>query len=160
MSTELQQDIFDEEQEEVLDEYLSFVSDDLRFAVSARYVTEIITSYSITILPQVPDYVKGIFNLRGQVLPIIDARVRMRQAPNAEEDGKCVIVLNTKEGEVAIGFLVDGVSHVVNISDEEILPPPANSRQELVSGIAHIDNDDYLILNCDKLLEKSRNSIQ
>lgn len=154
MATELQEALLDEEQDDILDEYLSFVSDTLRFAVSARYVTEIITSFSITILPQVPKYVKGIFNLRGQVLPIVDARTRMRQKEsNEDEPGKCVIVLNNKDGEVAIGFLVDGVSHVVNIGDEEILPPPANNRQELVSGIAHVDGDDYLILDCDMLLE-------
>ena len=153
MSSELSGTVLVEEQDTILDEYLSFISDDLRFAVSAKYVTEIIKSFTVTILPRVPSYIKGIFNLRGQVIPIVDARARMRQSPGGDGDaGKCVIVLNNESGEVAIGFLVDGVSHVVNISDDEILPPPANNRQELVNGIAHIEGSDYLILDCAKLI--------
>jgi len=155
MSTELQEMVLVEEQETILDEYLAFLSDELRFAVSAKYVTEIITSFFTTVLPRVPSYVRGIFNLRGQVIPIVDARIRMRQSPGSEDDlGKCVIVLNNSAGEVAIGLLVDGVSHVVNIKEEDILVPPANNKQELVSGIVHIGKDDYLILDCEKLLEK------
>jgi len=154
MATELQETILEEEQEAVLEEYLAFLSDDLRFAVSAKYVTEIITSFFTTVLPRVPSYVKGIFNLRGQVIPIVDARIRMRQTPDdSGDEGKCVIVLNNDAGEVAIGLLVDGVSHVVNIKEEDILVPPANNRQELVNGIVHIGRDDYLILDCEKLLE-------
>jgi len=155
MATELQEIVSIDEQEATLDEYLAFISDDLRFAVSAKYVTEIITSFFATVLPKVPPYVKGIFNLRGQVIPIVDARIRMRQSPgNNDDEGKCVIVLNNSVGEVAIGLLVDGVSHVVNIKDEDILIPPANNKQELVNGIVHIGIDDYLILDCEKLLEK------
>ena len=155
MATELHDTDLFERQEMILDEYLAFISDGLRFAISARYVTEIITSFFITVLPGVPGFIKGIFNLRGQVIPIVDARIRMRQSPNnGDEPGRCVIVLNSAAGEVAIGLLVDGVSHVINIRDEEILVPPANNRQELVSGIVHIGEDDYMIMDFEKLLER------
>lgn len=153
MSTELENTLIAEENEsDILDEYLAFISDGLNFAVSAKFVTEIITNHIITVLPRVPEYVKGLFNLRGQVIPIIDARLRMRQTPDEETDAssKCVIVIECSE--VSIGLLVDGVSHVVNIDDKDILPPPANNRQELVNGIVHIESEDYLILDCEKLV--------
>ena len=154
MSAETEQGIRAGEEEisdTTLDDYLAFVSDGLNFAVSAKYVTEIITNFIITPLPRVPDYIRGIFNLRGQVMPIIDARLRMRQRPDdGTEQNKCVIVIICED--VSIGLLVDGVSHVVNIKTDDILPPLASNRQELVNGIVHINSEDYLVLDCERLV--------
>ncbi|MCL2088585.1 MAG: chemotaxis protein CheW [Oscillospiraceae bacterium] len=134
-----------------MQEYLVFISDELRYVVSAANVIEIITNLSITHMPKVPDYIKGIINLRGQVIPIIDIRLRMYRSPVEYDEECCIIVINMND--VFVGLLVEKVSHVVNIDEENISQPPANKKQELVSGIVNLDNDVYLILDCEKLIQ-------
>jgi purine-binding chemotaxis protein CheW len=133
-----------------LEEYLAFVSDDLNIAVSAQYVIEIITENTITKIPRVPAHIKGMFNLRGQIIPIVDMRIRLRQPVAECTDMTCIIVVQADD--VSIGLQVDMVSHVLNIHKEKILPPPANNTQDLVKGIVHIEDVDYLILDCELLV--------
>ena len=134
-----------------LSEFLAFVSDGLDFAISTKYVTEIITNYQITLLPRVPSHIRGIINLRGQIIPVIDTRIRLRQNPSENRGEVCIIIINIDE--VLMGLLVDNVSHVLNVSRNEILPPPVNNRQELVTGIVHVADASYLVIDCEKLPE-------
>lgn len=135
-----------------LEKYLAFLSDNLKIAVDAKNVIEIITNAKVTAIPKLPSFIKGVMNLRGQIVPVIEARARLRQTPAEYGDGSCVIVL--EEGAVIIGMMVDKVASVLNIAPSHILPPPANNKQELINGIVHLDADDYLILDCDKLMQK------
>ena len=133
------------------DEYLAFVSDDLNYAVSAVYITEIINNHHITHLPKAPDFIKGIINLRGQIIPIVDIRLRMnRPAAASENDEMCIVVIDVNS--VAMGLMVDKVSHVVNIKAADILEPPAGNRQELINGITKIGDTVYLVLDCESLV--------
>ena len=95
--------------------YLLFCSDNLLFGVSADYVVEIITNHAITKLPLVPNYIRGIINLRGQIIPIVDIRLLLGQPSQSDN---CIIILNIED--TLVGILVDtdegGVLHLINQS--------------------------------------------
>ena len=132
-------------------EYLAFVSDGIQFVVSAFNIIEIITNHFVTRLPKVPNYVKGISNLRGQIIPIIDVRLKMNKSDIEYSDNACIIVIDVNS--TVIGLLVESVSYVLKIGDADISPAPAKNKQELVSGIARVGDTVYLMLDCDLIAE-------
>lgn len=139
-------------QKEEAKKYLTFLSDGLTFAVNANSVSEIITNHHITILPMVPLYIQGIINLRGQIIPIIDIRMRMNKPSLMEDNGtSCIIVLDING--VSVGIFVDTVSQVTDVYESNISPMPANSSQELVNGMMSLpDGKVILFLDCELLL--------
>lgn len=130
--------------------FLTFSSDGLTIGVSTNYVTEIITNHAITMLPLVPDYVKGIINLRGQIIPIIDIRLRMGKAPIDYTSTTCIIVLNIDT--IHIGIIVDAVQQVIDIDQSRISAVPVENQQELINGmISYGDRSVILFLDCEEL---------
>ncbi len=131
------------------EKFLIFLTDNLKLGVSAEYVVEIITNHSITYLPMMPNFVRGIINLRGLLIPIIDIRLRLGKEPL--EDA-LVIVLNINGTQ--LGILVDTVDQMVDIPKDDILSIPANSNQTLVSGMCSLPNEGgtMMILDCDQLI--------
>ena len=130
------------------DKYLIFVSDNLFYGIDAEQVVELITEHSITRLPRVPHYVRGIINLRGQIIPIIDIRLRLGK-PEAGEN--CIMVVNVDNN--CVGILVDGVEKMVDIPRDTILPMPTQNPQKLISGICSLaEGGTMLILDCSLLL--------
>ena len=129
--------------------YLICLSDGLRYGLDAEQVVEIITDHTITPLPCVPSYVRGVINLRGQIIPVIDLRLRLGKMPQEE---CCIMVVNV-DNEV-ISILVDGVEKMVDISRGAILPVPTQqSAMKLVSGMCSLPGGNtMLILDCDLLL--------
>ena len=128
--------------------YLICVSDGLFYGIDAEQVVEIITDHTITRLPRVPHYVRGIINLRGQIIPIIDMRLRLGKPP---QEDNCIMVVNV-EGNL-VGILVDGVERMVDIPRESILPMPTQNPQKLISGMCSLpEGATMLILDCDLLL--------
>ena len=131
--------------------FLTFSSDGLTIGVSTNYVTEIITNHAITTLPLVPDYVKGIINLRGQIIPIMDIRLRMGKMPIDYTSTTCIIVLNIDS--ISIGIVVDAVQQVMDIDKERISPVPVENQQELINGmISSGDRSVILFLDCEQLI--------
>ncbi len=131
--------------------FLTFSSDGLTIGVSTNYVTEIITNHAITTLPLVPDYVKGIINLRGQIIPIMDIRLRMGKMPIDYTSTTCIIVLNIDS--TSIGIVVDAVQQVMDIDKERISPVPVENQQELINGmISSGDRSVILFLDCEQLI--------
>lgn len=132
--------------------FLTFSSDGLTIGVSTDYVIEIITNHAITPLPLVPDYVKGIINLRGQIIPIIDIRLRMGKQPIDYTNTTCVIVLNIDS--VHIGVVVDAVQQVLDIDRAKISPVPVENQQELINGmISSGERSVILFLDCEQLTQ-------
>ena len=131
--------------------YLTFVSNGLGFAICSDYVIEIINEHFITHLPRVPDYIKGIINLRGQIIPIMDVRLRMGHPEAALTKETCIIVITVNDN--SIGLFVDKVLHMIDLSDDMISEPPVNNRQEFVNGITHVSDAVYLLLDCELLLK-------
>lgn len=132
--------------------FLTFSSNGLNIGVSTNYVIEIITNHIITVLPLVPDYVNGIINLRGQIIPIIDIRLRMGNPSIDYTNSTCIIVLNINS--VQIGIIVDDVQQVMDIDQSQISPVPVENRQELISGmVSSSDRSVILFLDCEQLLQ-------
>ena len=133
--------------------YLTFYTDNLLFGVNASYVVEIIINHALTSLPMTPDYVKGIINLRGQIIPIIDIRLRIGR-PDAETDSTvCIIVLDIEGTQ--IGILVDRVAQMVDI-DESQLSVSLVSDQQLVSGMISLEGggNTMLVLDCARMISE------
>ena len=131
---------------------LTFTSDGLTIGVSTNYVTEIITNHTITVLPLVPDYVKGIINLRGQIIPIIDIRLRMGKPEIEYTSTTCIIVLNINSAN--IGIVVDSVQQVIDIDQSKISAVPVENQQELINGmISHGLRSVILFLDCEQLIQ-------
>ena len=130
------------------DKYLICVSDSLLYGIDAEQVVEIITDHTITYLPRVPHYVRGIINLRGQLIPIIDMRLRLGKMPGEEQ---CIMVVNVDNN--LVGLLVDGVERMADIPRESILPMPTQNPQKLISGMCSLpDGATMLVLDCNLLL--------
>ena len=134
--------------------FLTFRSADLTFAVNTKYVIEIITNHSITTLPMVPEYIKGIINLRGQIIPVVDIRLRLGKPSIDMENNEsnCIIVLDIDS--ISVGIIVDSVSQVVDSELSKISPVPVNNQRELVNGMISLDvNNVVLLLDCEQLVD-------
>lgn len=130
--------------------YLIFLIENLKLGVDAEYVVEILNAYSVTYLPMMPDYIRGIFNMRGQIIPVMDVRLRLGK-PALEE--KSLLVVLNYEG-TSIGILVDAVDQMIDIPNDTILPMPAQSSQKLVSSMSNIPDGSgtMLVLDCEELV--------
>ena len=130
--------------------YLIFMAGHLKLGVVAEDVVEILNNQVITYLPMVPSYSRGILNMRGQVIPILDGWAR-RGLPSREDDS-LVVVLNL--GDVQLGILVDGVDQMLDIPKTNIHPLPANSTQLLVSGMCSLPDGSgtMMVLDCEQLV--------
>ena len=130
--------------------YLIFITDDLRLGVDAEYVVEILNTHTATYLPMMPDYIRGIFNMRGQIIPIMDIRLRLGKPP--KEDKSLMVVLNYENTQ--LGILVDSVEVMLDIPNASILPIPSQSAQKLVSGMCTLPDGSgtMLVLDCDQLI--------
>lgn len=131
--------------------FLTFMSDGLHFAIDTDYVIEIINDFSITHLPKTPSFIKGIINLRGQIVPIMDARLRMNRSEVEYGREACVIVISVDN--VSVGLLVETIQQMIDVLETQVSPPPVNNQQEFVSGIVRINGIVYLILDCPLLLD-------
>ena len=131
--------------------YLIFISDDLKLGVDAEYVVEILNNHSATYLPMTPAYIRGIFNMRGQIIPVLDIRLRLGKEPLERES--LLVVLNFAHTQV--GILVDAVDQMIEIPTGSILPMPSQSTQRLVSGMCSIPDGSgtMLVLDCAQLLD-------
>lgn len=136
-------------------QYLTFTLGKELFALDILVVKEIIQFTEISSIPMMPDYIRGIINLRGTVVPVIDLHVRFGQ--NAAEIGKrsCIIILEVRvqDQNFIIGAMVDAVSAVIDVADQQIEPPPrfgSLSRNEFIAGIGKIGEQFIILLNINK----------
>ncbi len=136
---------------ETVKKFLSFREDDLNYVIMAEVVSEIITNISITPLPKVPNYISGIINLRGQIVPIIDLGLKMGKQPSKATTITCIIVIQITN--VLFGIHVDEVSHVLDI-DIDLISSIGSSHkaEELVSGIVRTEDVVYLVFDAEKLM--------
>ncbi|MBU3075265.1 chemotaxis protein CheW [Clostridium estertheticum] len=133
--------------------FLTFSVGKESYGIEIKFVTEIIGIQEITEVPELPDYVKGIINLRGKIIPVIDVRLRFKKEPKDYNDRTCIVVINIKE--TTVGLIVDNVAEVINIDDSNIVPPPqmkTGFHNRYVRGIGKVGNEVKLLLDCDKLL--------
>ena len=118
--------------------------------ISTRHVIEIINNYSITNLPLVPPYIKGIINLRGQVLPVVDIQMRMGKAEAECGSDTCIIVLDIDS--VSLGIIVDSVRQVIDIDLQDVRPIPLKRQQKLLDGMVTMeDGSVFMSVDCQAL---------
>lgn len=135
--------------------YVTFKSGNEYFGIKIQYVNEIIVYQEVTAIPESEDYIKGLINLRGKIIPVIDVRLRFRQPPIEYNDRTCIIVITVKS--TVVGLIVEKIAEVVEIKDEDILPSPTirhgeKVQQKYVYGIGKIGDSVKLLLDPDKLL--------
>lgn len=133
--------------------YLIFSIGNELYGIEIRYITEIIGILPITVVPGMPQYVKGITNLRGKIIPVMDARLRFKKAAREYDDRTCIIVLETNG--ISTGLIVDSVSEVIAIAGEDIAPPPDINKGgfKYIKGIGKADGNVKLLVDCQKLLK-------
>lgn len=145
--------IFDDDVDTLKGRYLTFMIDKEMFGIEIRFVTEIIGLQAITEMPEMPEYIKGIINLRGRIVPLMDVRLRFGKSPKDYDDRTCVIVIDFNG--VSIGFIVDSVSEVLTISDADISERPVlggGDSRGYVKNIGKVTGHVVLLLDCGKLL--------
>ncbi len=132
--------------------YLTFHLAKEDYGIEIRYVTEIIGIQKITDVPDMPAFVKGVINLRGKVVPVMDVRTRFGLPARDYDDRTCIIVVNIDDKEV--GLVVDKVNEVADIPDQQIEPPPRTNRESTryIQGMGKIGNEVKILLDVQKLL--------
>ncbi|PKM49555.1 MAG: chemotaxis protein CheW [Firmicutes bacterium HGW-Firmicutes-7] len=147
-------DLFEEEEDTQKGKFLTFALGNESYGIEILYVTEIVGIQPITEVPELPEYIKGIINLRGKIIPVMDVRLRFKKSPFDYNDRTCIIVVDIQE--ISIGMIVDTVAEVLSIPEQEIVPPPDinKSGKKYIKGIGKTGSDVTLILDCEKLLDE------
>ena len=138
---------------------VSFKNGDEEFGVDIMRVQEIIRIQTITKVPQMPGYIEGIINLRGNVIPVIDLRKKFELQTQEFTDQTRIIVVNINSRTV--GFIVDSVHEVLRLGDEHIGPPPeiiAGISRKYISGVGKIENRLIILLDLNQILSEKDNS--
>lgn len=149
-----EQDTMEAAYESQKDKYLTFTLGHEAFGIEIQYILEIIGIQPITEVPEMPDYIKGIINLRGSIIPVMDARMRFRKPYVEYNDRTCIIVI--RMDNIPIGLIVDSVSEVLVIPSGEVVPPPdIRGKDRFVKGIGKVNSEVKLILDCRRLLHDS-----
>jgi purine-binding chemotaxis protein CheW len=139
--------------------YLTFILADEEYGIGILKVKEIIGMMPVTSVPQTPQYVKGVINLRGRVIPVIDLRLRFGLESAEYTERTCIIVVEIQgsTGHVVIGIVVDSVSEVLNIKGEDIEEAPTFGTKlntDYILGMAKIDGGVKILLDIDRVLNE------
>ena len=163
MAEEFMDEFFEDEKTEEqetndAERCLTFESAGLVMYMSTSYVIEIINDHSITSLPMVPHYVKGIINLRGSILPVIDIRLLMDREAEEYTSKTCIIVLNIES--IPIGIIVDRVRQVIDIDPDEVQSTPPRNRQKLCNGMITLDTGEVAMsFDAEALVQSSSEAV-
>jgi len=137
--------------------YLTFSLGSEEYGVGIMKVREIIGILEITAVPHTPDFIKGVVNLRGRVIPVIELRLKFGMETQEYNERTCIIVVEV-QGEsttLQVGVLVDSVSEVLNIADEEIEPPPdfgTVTEADNILGMGKVKGQVKILLDVDKVV--------
>lgn len=136
------------------DKYLTFSLADEVYAIDICYVTEIIGILKITKVPDMPSFIKGVINLRGKVIPVMDVRARFSLPAREYDERTCVVVVNVVDN--AMGLVVDRVNEVMDIPAGQVEPPPSSKgagRGKYVKGIGKVEDEVKILLDVECLVD-------
>ena len=156
MSTENEQAVLTDDnsfEETTKDQYLTFEIDNEEYAIGIAYVSEVVMMSPITKVPDTPDYVEGIINVRGDITPVINVRKRFMKETKPFDDMNCIIYIVYKDYN--LGLIADMVKEVVFIYEDSIVPPPSarlNYHNQFVKSIGKVGAKVKLILDLDRFL--------
>ncbi|WP_374564735.1 chemotaxis protein CheW [Ideonella sp.] len=139
-------------------QYLTFSLGDEVFAMDIRTVREIIQHGAVTTIPLMPDFVRGVINLRGAVVPVIDLHARFGRPAARVGKKTCIVIFDAvRDGErVELGLMVDAVSEVIEITGDDIEPPPsfgASVQRDFISGMGKVAGRFVIILDPDRAFD-------
>ena len=148
------------EKDEKIISYLTFKLGDELYASNVAKVLNILELTKITKVPKAPSYMKGVINLRGDVLPVVDTRIKFGMEETQFTASTCILVLIIEfEGEtIHLGALVDSVQEVLEIEDKDILAPPSigsTYRSDFIVGVVEHDEDFIMLLDVEKVFTDS-----
>ena len=147
-------EIIENDEDGQKDKYLTFLINNESYGIEIKYVTEIIGIQKITSIPEMPNYVKGVINLRGSVIPVMDLRLRFRMEEIEYNDRTCIIVVHFEETK--FGIIVDFVSEVMNITADMIENTSKGfsmGKNKYIKGIAKVGENVKIIINVDLLFK-------
>lgn len=153
---ELQNDLSEMIEDTQKGKFLTFSIGKENYGIEIQYVTEIIGIQEITEVPELPDFIRGIINLRGKIIPVMDVRLRFKKPFREYNDRTCIIVVDIQD--ISIGLIVDNVCEVLTIDENNIVPPPdlkADFYNRYVRGIGKVGSEVKLLLDCHKLLNEN-----
>jgi purine-binding chemotaxis protein CheW len=138
-------------------QYLTFVLADETYGVAILKVQEIIGLVDVTKVPRLPDFVRGVINLRGKIIPVVDLRLKFSLAGTEDTDRTCIIVMQvtSSDDEVTMGIIVDEVSEVTDIEAGRIEPPPSFGSAvhgDFIVGMGKLDERVIMLLDVDRVL--------
>lgn len=138
-------------------QFLTFMLGSEVFALGILAVKEIIEYDSVTVVPMMPDCIRGVINLRGAVVPVMDLAVRFGRSPAPVTKRTCIVIVETRleEEQHVIGIVVDAVNAVLDIPASEIEPPPtfgAKIRPEFIHGMGKVSGKFIILLNANQVL--------
>jgi len=147
------ENVIQENEDTLRNMYLTFRLGSESYGIEIRYVKEIVVMQKITVVPDTPMFVKGVVNLRGQVIPVLDMRLRFNMDSREYDQRTCIIVMNI-EG-VQVGLVVDTVNEVRNIEDDQISPPPRSAGADTaryIKGMGKVGEQVIILLEGQHLL--------
>jgi len=158
MSNTLQniEQYLNDDEDTMKDQYLTFLVGDETFGFGIEYVTEIVGIQEVTKVPDMVSYVKGIINLRGSVIPVIDVRLRFGQQEREYDERTCIVVVQLED--LSVGLIVDTVNEVCDITEEQVSPPPAiygGTGSQYLKGMGKLEDKVIIILDITRLLRES-----
>jgi len=138
-------------------QYLTFLLDNEHYAIEIRRIREVLAYVPPTKVPRTPTFMVGVINLRGQVVPVVDLRLKLGLAPSQTTRDTCIIILEVAvDGDTTVvGALADAVEEVVDIAPEQVAPPPrmgTRIQTTFVRGMARRDERFVVLLDIDRLL--------
>lgn len=139
-----------------LNQYLTFKLDDETFALSIGKVREVLDFTSVTRVPQTPKYMRGVINLRGSVVPVMDLNLKFGMARTEQTVNTCIIIveIDMEDETTILGALADSVQEVLELEPEQIEPPPkigTKLRTEFIKGMGKHNDEFIIILDIDKV---------
>lgn len=138
-------------------QYLTFMLGGETFAIGILAIKEIIEYGNLTEVPMMPDYIRGVINLRGSVVPVVDLSARFGRKSAEISRRTCIVIIEveTDQETQVVGVVVDAVNEVLEIPEDQIEPPPAfgaKIRTDFIRGMGKMDGRFVIILNVDKVL--------
>ncbi len=154
MTESIVDQLLEEEEDTQKGKFLTFSIGNESYGIEIKFVTEIIGIQPITEVPELPSYIRGIINLRGKIIPVMDVRLRFKKDFREYNDRTCIIVIDIQD--ISIGLIVDSVSEVLSIADQDIVQAPeVNARSnKYIKNIGKVGNEVKLLLDCNKLLNE------
>jgi purine-binding chemotaxis protein CheW len=149
-----------QERESLAGKYLTFELGGEVYGLEILKVQEIIGMMNVTQVPRTPEFVRGVINLRGKVIPVVDLRKKFALEAQEDTEKTCIVVVQIARegGEITMGAIVDEVSEVLDVGSEQIEPPPSFGTDvdtDFILGMGKVDQKVVMLLDVDKVLSGS-----